>query len=415
MNYRICRITFLAHRDSFELIARAAGEGASYQELQQRFFDHAVIYSDGFSRAMEALGNETLEILCNAGLIQKRWARENGVKYDDHRWLTDIMLAQIEAFRPEVIYLQGADPYWAEAILTDDLRQRFPFVRLVVGYVGHLMDCAALGSLDLVLVNEPCMAERFRQAGIEARTLYHSFDPKVLERVARWRADGHGKSAEVYDFTFLGSSGFGFGETHMDRYWALIDLLLSTRVSMWLYERGDVPALREQSLRHQSLAEELAACVEGDSATALTTLRDIHVRRTGSLTPVVPLASIFPERCSSPFYGVEYFDVVMRSRLNFNIHPSNRRCAGNIRLFEVTGVGGCLVNNEAENLAELFVPDAEVVTYGSVEECREKVSYLLDHEAERRAIAEAGRKRTLRDHTVDRRCDELHRLLSEAL
>jgi len=63
----------------------------------------------------------------------------------------------------------------------------------------------------------------------------------------------------------------------------------------------------------------------------------------------------------------------------------------------------------------MFEPDVEVVSYGSAEECAEKVRYLLEHDSEREAIAAAGQNRVLRDHTFERRAKCLDELISQAL
>jgi spore maturation protein CgeB len=84
-----------------------------------------------------------------------------------------------------------------------------------------------------------------------------------------------------------------------------------------------------------------------------------------------------------------------------------------MRLFEATGMGSCLVTDWKTNLKNLFQPEIEVVTYKSSEECIEKVHYLLDHDKERRAIATAGQKRTLRDHTILVRVKQIDDLIQK--
>jgi spore maturation protein CgeB len=76
---------------------------------------------------------------------------------------------------------------------------------------------------------------------------------------------------------------------------------------------------------------------------------------------------------------------------------------GNMRMYETTGMGTCLLTDSGDNMADLFEPDREVVTYSSIDECIEKSRYLLDHEDVRRKIALAGQQRTLRDHTMSNR------------
>ena len=87
--------------------------------------------------------------------------------------------------------------------------------------------------------------------------------------------------------------------------------------------------------------------------------------------------------------------------------------AANVRMFEVTGAGTLLVTDHKKNMGELFEPDAEVLTYASIDECIEKLKWAIDHPVEAGRIAEAGQKRTLREHSVERRVDLLYEILKK--
>ena len=76
-------------------------------------------------------------------------------------------------------------------------------------------------------------------------------------------------------------------------------------------------------------------------------------------------------------------------------------------------MGACLLTDWKSNLHELFDPETEVVTYRHPEEAAEKVRFLLDHEDKRTAIARAGQRRTLRDHTSANRAARLAELIQE--
>ncbi len=78
-----------------------------------------------------------------------------------------------------------------------------------------------------------------------------------------------------------------------------------------------------------------------------------------------------------------------------------------LRHFEVPGCGAFQITNENPELAELFRPDEEVVFFNSDEELLEKVAYYIKHDAEREAIADAGYKRALKQHTLDIRVQTL--------
>jgi spore maturation protein CgeB len=85
--------------------------------------------------------------------------------------------------------------------------------------------------------------------------------------------------------------------------------------------------------------------------------------------------------------------------------------AANMRLFEATGAGSCLLTDWKENLNDIFEIDKEVVCYKSKEECLEKAKWLLSNKVFCQEIAHAGRERTLRDHTFEKRAFEIDRYI----
>jgi spore maturation protein CgeB len=82
----------------------------------------------------------------------------------------------------------------------------------------------------------------------------------------------------------------------------------------------------------------------------------------------------------------------------------------NCRAFELAGCGGFQMLTRVSALAEHFEPEVEVVTFGSVDELAEKVAYYLRNPEAASDIAARGRLRAHRDHTYDRRLDELLRI-----
>jgi spore maturation protein CgeB len=75
----------------------------------------------------------------------------------------------------------------------------------------------------------------------------------------------------------------------------------------------------------------------------------------------------------------------------------------------------CLITDWKLNLPDMFEVDKEIVTYRTAAECAEKVRYLLEHEDQRRDIALAGQRRTLRDHTYGKRAEQLNEMLGQLL
>jgi spore maturation protein CgeB len=79
----------------------------------------------------------------------------------------------------------------------------------------------------------------------------------------------------------------------------------------------------------------------------------------------------------------------------------------NCRFFEALGSGGFLLCDARPSIPALATPGKELVTFETVEEAAERVRYYLAHEAERRSIASAGYARAIKDHTYERRVEQM--------
>jgi hypothetical protein len=116
----------------------------------------------------------------------------------------------------------------------------------------------------------------------------------------------------------------------------------------------------------------------------------------------------------APLFGLEMFKALSRAEVGFNIHID---CAGdyaaNMRMFETTGVGTCLLTDRKSNLKDYFLEDTEVVAYDSVAECMEKIRYLVDHPFVSKEIGLCGQKRTLAQHNFESRVDLFYDFLMQ--
>ncbi|HSF07514.1 MAG TPA: glycosyltransferase [Methylomirabilota bacterium] len=102
------------------------------------------------------------------------------------------------------------------------------------------------------------------------------------------------------------------------------------------------------------------------------------------------------------------------ARLSLNPHhPLNDIVGVNIRTFELAAAGACQVVDLKEDLATLFKPGEEVVTYRDLGELRRQLDYYLAHPEETRAIAESSRRRALADHTLRHRIEEILAVVDE--
>ncbi len=112
-----------------------------------------------------------------------------------------------------------------------------------------------------------------------------------------------------------------------------------------------------------------------------------------------------------PLYGLDMYQRFRDAEIVLNSHTDIAvRCASNLRLWESTGVGACLVTDEKENLPDLF-GEGQPATYRSIQEAAERVLQLLgDPEAARR-IARRSQDATMQRHTFEHRMAELLTIL----
>jgi spore maturation protein CgeB len=85
--------------------------------------------------------------------------------------------------------------------------------------------------------------------------------------------------------------------------------------------------------------------------------------------------------------------------INFNATSRQMKGAVNQRVFDVPACMAFLLTDYQEQMDELFIVGEEVICYKEPDEIGELIKYYLNHESERKQIAEKGYKRVIRDHT----------------
>lgn len=113
---------------------------------------------------------------------------------------------------------------------------------------------------------------------------------------------------------------------------------------------------------------------------------------------------------SSRITQEEMIDIFNESRINLNLSNSSvvdtpEQIKG--RNFEVPGCKGFLLTNEVVDLEKYYIIGEEIECYGSLEDLVNKIKYYLTNENRRREITEKSYKRTLKDHTYEKRFSDI--------
>jgi len=352
-------------------------------------------WSDFWRRALAPSGYDVHKIILNAHSMQRAWCRENGFDgLDVMRDFNSIGLEQVKKYKPDIILYNHYDKN-----LLDRIRAEAPSVKLVLCWVGSAIpESGVWPSIDVILSCAPETVEYFRSNGYEnAFHMHHGFDPLINDRLPA----AAGKSGVTFVGQLTRQSHF-----HLNRDAILESLVKKVELQMYspsvdsASSSGDIDfTIRKYSYKIMNMLKRL-----GISENFLARVPKIGKAALWKAAPVEPVNPVLRERIKPGVFGLKMYGVIRDSLATINIHAdSSPRYASNMRLFEATGVGCCLVTDWRPNMAELFEPGIEVVTYKSVDECVERVEWLLKNPEELKKIAAAGMRRCLKDHTFAQR------------
>jgi spore maturation protein CgeB len=346
-------------------------DGAAYAAQHERLLARLYSWCDFIVTRVRERGGSGSVIVANDTRAQQQWARERGLR-DAGR--DAILLAQIREAQPDVLFFQ--DSYSFSAPLVREAKGLLPKGGLVSGYSGLASvpprAPGMIGELDVLAVAGWAIADQFPVRARSTIVMGHGFETSILDRVP-----GAGPRIPASFIGGLGTSLHGPRRELLET--------VATAVPLTLYS-GTLRATPKAALRQFAAA--------------------VVRRQLGAHLKL--LTSPLNRAAAPPVYGSDMYDVLRRTDISFNQQGGNVTFyVPNMRLFEVTGCGSCIVTDARPGIERLFEPDSEIVTYRSKEELAEKVAWLAAHPRERAGIAAAGQRRTLKDHPFHSRVDEL--------
>ncbi len=406
MGYRFVKITSY-YRDFLKqyYIDNPDIKNKSYDEQLAHLMSQAYAWSDFYSVHLNKLGYDAHEIVCNAEPLQNSWAKENGSLSKD----LEIVFEQLNKLKPEVVFFQDSFKFNGEWVT--ELKKKIPSIRLTIGFCCTNFNNLYLEqfkAFDLVIVCSPHFEKSFKEFGLNVYTLMHAFEASIIDRVKL------NNNYPETDFIFLGS--FIPGPESHDLRQQVVEHLLKSNIEIELYS-------------HILTIEPVDLFFRQSAYIAANVLKKLKLSSLAESLPGIKKAyylnkmpqnpkniSLIKKNSKPSIYGIEMFKALSRSKIGFNYHGyAAGDYAANVRLFEVTGVGSCLITDWKKNLNDIFEIDKEVVAFNTADECVEKVKWLIDHPVERKAISEAGQKRVLKDHTFEIRANHLDEIIRKEL
>jgi spore maturation protein CgeB len=335
---------------------------ASHKEIKDESYDAIMtaLLSEHFADTgalvfhVQKAGHQTSLIISNCELLQKKWALENNVNYSEQNWELEIAAAQIKKFKPDIFYLESVFQFFGDFVQTIK-----PYCKTIVSWISTPFSTSLpLKGIDLFLSSTPKFVESFKAAGFKAEYMLPAFDPRILEHI-------NSKNKKDIPFSFVG----GWSDVHVNRKEALKTLVKETPIQLWGY--GYLKSFQRRNLayfKHQLFPENKAIlkAYRGEA------------------------------------WGINMYDILQRSVCTFNIHESLLEGhVGNMRMFEASGVGTLILNDEGHNLNKLFEVGKEIESYKTIGEAIEKAKYYISNPQKAIEIGLNAQKRTLRDYNYE--------------
>jgi spore maturation protein CgeB len=401
---KIAIVTILYKSSIKDLYAKNSALASLPYHDQKKIVDSNIsLWASSWEQALTAKGYEVFTIPVNVVALQRKWANDHGV---GGAKLHTIVFEQLKQYQPDVLWYDYFD-----IPLLKQIRSSLPSLKLVLGWTGSaLVNVDILRETDLVLSCAPETVEKLNRDGVAARHLHHAFNPAVLDHPAL-------KSVQQeYELSFIGQIFRG------DDYHRRRERLLKKIIHE--YDLKIFTPMFDYGLKHivSSAAKKVGYLLvlpfSGIANVRRNLEQHIYLNEImkANREPIIPYDHELKTKAMPAVYGVDMYKTIMQSAIVLNIHAdSSSRFASNMRLFETTGAGACLLTDWKENLQELFNDGSEVVSYRSDEECLEKIKWLLHHPIQRGEIGMAGRKRILKEHTYNHRAEEWISIVKNSL
>lgn len=372
-------------------------------EEQKSILDYdAHSWADFWSHSLKPHGFDVSDIHVNNRPLQKAWAAENGVFFKRNTWIPDIAFEQVKQFQPDILFL--ADFSHFDVGWLQEVKRQCPSLRLTLAWYGsYYPDLQIFEAVDAVLSCIPELVEECKAHGLVTYHLNHAFESRILDRLKQ-------TSGMAINFSFVGQIARGKG-LHNQRLRILSEIVKHCEISIYTPGKSGFEKWKSEGKHYvYRFAQNLKAAGVSNAV-----LKEIPVvRKAANWAEPPDQTRELGRHLNEAVFGLDMFQTLKDSMVTLNQHIDvSDRSASNMRLFEATGVGTCLLTDWKENLHELFEPEKEVVSYRNVDECVEKVRWLLNEPAERQKIAKAGQERTLKEHTFARRAAVMSELIQK--
>jgi spore maturation protein CgeB len=335
-----------------------------FEAIRQEILSYRFGTSGCYEYYFSEYGHECIELVANSVLLQSAWSKEAKIGFlNTKAWDKSFYFSRTKAFHPFLNYLrqfhflavQQVKFYKPDVLIIKDIHEYPPkilkqfkeSVSQLVGFCSStIVDPSNFREYDLILSSVPANLDIATNLGVKNKRVFPAFDTRNLEFQS--------KNREI-STSFIGS----------------------------IYS-GTIPILKA------ALEVDPELQIFAPNPEALQSEKGLLNNYVGNT------------------WGLEMYKIYGKSKITLNRHGAiASNFAANMRLFEATGMGACLITENRPNLTDLFDPSTEVVPYEDLQDLQSKLKLVLESESRRQRIAEAGQRRCLQQHSYNARIKDI--------
>ncbi len=373
----------------------------TFQERLTLIYNDAFAWADFWGFALKSHHVEVVSLPCNDVYLWTLWCNENEVPFIDTE---NAVVAFAQKFKPDLLWFGLNDTKLLNRILLN-----VQSIKLKFGWTGSAMpsNFDVFKQLDFVLSCAQEAVDVLVNQGIEAYQLHHGFDSRLIDKITPRKADN--------EVLFCGQI-IRIADYHLERE-KLLEAFIDNGVNLSILSQ----------LPNENLAFKTKFYLRKGIYFGLNSLLALGMKVNQfpekfrdpfwyQNNPLYPINKKLQPYIKNPVYGLAMYTRLAESSVVLNIHAdTSPQFVSNMRLFEITGAGSCMLVDHKPNLKNLFEIDYEVVSFKSSAEAIDKAKWLINNPEKAKEIGIEGQKRTLKEHTFERRASLLIEIIQKKL
>ncbi len=351
----------------------------TYDQILENYFKESYSVSNNITEELIKKNYQCTEIVSNFDFLQNKWLEQYGDKNNKE----NIIIQQIKFYKPDIIFFGNADLINENMLKTV---KKMKFVKILIGF-----HCAPfnrriinrLNKLDcIVTCTKGYKDYLYNTLKKDILLIQHSFPKQHINKASK----------KEIDISFIGSIFIG-------------KALHNKRVNL-IYELM------------KNFQNTFISINFSNKLIFILILRLISsVFKFKILKEIIFLYKLIYIYLFSkkPVFGVEMFNLVSKSKILINTHIDDTEYAGNMRLFEGTGLGCLVLTDYKKDLDKLFKIGNEIDVYENERDLIEKCKYYLSNEKKLNTVSALGQRKTIENYNYEKRILILDQYIKEKL